>query len=287
MLDPDVVLRVDGGTQRAGATRVVQGARAVAEGAMRFAFMVPLARQVFVNGALGFIGRHPDGRIVSVMGMTTPRRQDRGAPRPYRRRAAREARPPGGIILRQPGQPLPRRRFVIACSVNSLTKQNRRTEEAEGMTDQRAQFKLPAGSLDRREFIKVAGFAVLAVQCLPATAHASGIPLRDVNRVADDLIIESGPGAFHHVHYLRIPNAFLTSPPAQGAELTSTRAFLHQHRIVLTQEELRGVNQGGTVIQRASSHVFVIALAKRTTQRTFEQLVNAQPVTCRRHLLVP
>lgn len=70
VLDPDVVLRVDGGTQRAGATRVVQGARAVAEGAMRFAFMVPLARQVFVNGALGFIGRHPDGRIVSVMGMT-------------------------------------------------------------------------------------------------------------------------------------------------------------------------------------------------------------------------
>ena len=134
------------------------------------------------------------------------------------------------------------------------------------MTDPRAQLKLPAGSLGRREFIKVAGFAVLAVQCLPAKVYASGIPLRDVNQAADDLIIESGPGAFHHVHYLRIPSAMLTSPPAEGAEFTSTKAFLHRHRIVLTQEELRSVNQGGTVIQRASSHVFVIALAKGTTQ---------------------
>jgi hypothetical protein len=126
--------------------------------------------------------------------------------------------------------------------------------------------KLTDGSLDRREFIKVAGFAVLAVQCLPATAYASGVPLRGVNQVTDDLVIESGPGAFHHVHYLRIPKAMLTSPPADGADLTSTKAFLHRHRIVLTQEELRSVNQGGTVVQRASSHVFVIALAKGTTE---------------------
>ena len=70
VLDPDVVLRVDGGTERAGATKLVQGARAVAEGAMRFAFMLPFARQVVVNGALGFIGRLPDARIVSVMGLT-------------------------------------------------------------------------------------------------------------------------------------------------------------------------------------------------------------------------
>jgi hypothetical protein len=91
--------------------------------------------------------------------------------------------------------------------------------------------------------------------------------MRDVNHVTDDLMIKSGPGAFHHVHYLRIPNAFLTAPPAHGAELTTTKALLHQHRIVLTQKELRDVNQGGTVIQRASSHVFVIALANGTTLR--------------------
>jgi len=135
------------------------------------------------------------------------------------------------------------------------------------MTHPRAQLKAPSASVDRREFIRVAGFAVLAIQCLPATAFASGIPVRDATKIRDDLIIESGPGAFHHVHYLRIPNAFLTTPPAQGAALTTTKAFLHQHRIVLTQEELRSVNQGGTVIQRASSHVFVIALAKGTTQQ--------------------
>lgn len=88
-----------------------------------------------------------------------------------------------------------------------------------------------------------------------------------VTRATDDLIIESGPGAFHHVHYLRIPNALLTTPPAQGADLTTTKAFLHQHRIGLTQEDLRSVNRGGTVVQRASSHVFVIALARGTTEQ--------------------
>ena len=134
------------------------------------------------------------------------------------------------------------------------------------MTHPRAQLKAPSASVDRREFLRVAGFAVLAIQCLPATAFASGIPVRDATKIRDDLIIESGPGAFHHVHYLRIPNALLTAPPAEGTALTTTKAFFHQHRIVLTQEELRSVNQGGTVIQRASSHVFVIALAKATTQ---------------------
>ena len=70
LLDPDVVLRIDGGLQRPGATKVVQGARAVAEGATRFASMAPFALPVLVNGAPGFIGRLPDGRVVSVMGLT-------------------------------------------------------------------------------------------------------------------------------------------------------------------------------------------------------------------------
>ncbi len=70
VLDPDVVLRVDGGTRRPGATRAVHGARTVAEGAMRFASMAPYARQVLVNGTPGFLGRQADGRVVSVMGMT-------------------------------------------------------------------------------------------------------------------------------------------------------------------------------------------------------------------------
>jgi RNA polymerase sigma-70 factor (ECF subfamily) len=70
VLDPHVVLRADGGTLRPNASRVVRGARAVAEGALRFAPLAPFARPVLVNGAPGFVGRHPDGRILSVMGMT-------------------------------------------------------------------------------------------------------------------------------------------------------------------------------------------------------------------------
>lgn len=70
VLDPDVVLRIDGGSLRPGATRVVHGARAVATGALRFASQAPFARQVLVNGAPGFVGRHPDGRIRSVLALT-------------------------------------------------------------------------------------------------------------------------------------------------------------------------------------------------------------------------
>jgi hypothetical protein len=133
------------------------------------------------------------------------------------------------------------------------------------MSDRRARPGVRAAAMDRREFIGVAGFAILAVHCLPATTFASDAPL-DGASAADDLIIASGPGALHHVHYLRIPNALLATPPARGAALITTKALLHQHRIVLTQDELRRVDDGGTVTQRASSHVFVIARAKGITQ---------------------
>lgn len=138
------------------------------------------------------------------------------------------------------------------------------------MSDRRTGPAVRAAAIDRREFIAAAGFAILAVHCVPATAFASGAPSGapsgDAGHAADDLIIASGPGAFHHVHYLRIPNALLATPPARGAELITTKALLHQHRIVLTRDELRRVDQGGTVTQHASSHVFVIARAKGTTQ---------------------
>jgi len=60
-----------------------------------------------------------------------------------------------------------------------------------------------------------------------------------------------------------IPYAVLKAPPRQGVELTTTRALFHRHTIVLTQEQLILVNQGGMVTQKASSHLFVIALATR------------------------
>jgi RNA polymerase sigma-70 factor (ECF subfamily) len=70
VLDPDVVLRADGGLIRPDASREVRGARAVAEGAVRFGSLARFARPVLVNGAPGFVGRYPDGRVLSVMGMT-------------------------------------------------------------------------------------------------------------------------------------------------------------------------------------------------------------------------
>ena len=116
---------------------------------------------------------------------------------------------------------------------------------------------------DRRTFIKGVGFAVLTVQCLPLIAQASGNSLSDGNEAADNLIIHSSSGFVPHVHDLLIPYAVLHAPPLQGVELKTTQALFHAHKVVLTQKELIMVNQGGTVTQKASSHLFVIALAKR------------------------
>ena len=105
--------------------------------------------------------------------------------------------------------------------------------------------------------------AVLTVQCLDLAAYASANPLTDGKDKADDLIIQSGPGLFRHLHDLRIPYAVLNAPPPQGVKLTTTESLYHQHDIALTQDELTTVKQGGTVTQKASSHLFVIALARQ------------------------
>jgi RNA polymerase sigma factor (sigma-70 family) len=70
MLDPEVVLRSDGGLVRAGLSREVRGARAVAEGALAFSRLIPFARAALVNGAAGAVSWSPDGRLFSVMGFT-------------------------------------------------------------------------------------------------------------------------------------------------------------------------------------------------------------------------
>jgi hypothetical protein len=126
--------------------------------------------------------------------------------------------------------------------------------------------------LDRRGFIKGVGVAVVTVQCLPLVACASGDPPSDGNEAADNLIIHSGPGFIPHVHDLLIPYAVLNAPPLQGVKLETTKALFHTHILVLTQEQLITVNQGGTVTEKGGSHLFVIALADRTpTQRAKEK----------------
>jgi RNA polymerase sigma factor (sigma-70 family) len=70
VLDPDVVLRSDGGVMVPAASKVVRGARAVAEGAVTFSRLAGLVRPVLVNGAAGLMALDPQSRPFSIMGFT-------------------------------------------------------------------------------------------------------------------------------------------------------------------------------------------------------------------------
>jgi RNA polymerase sigma factor (sigma-70 family) len=69
VLDPDVVLRSDGGPSRPGASAVIHGGSTVAEQALTFARLSPFVRPALVNGAAGVVVA-PHGRPFSVMGFT-------------------------------------------------------------------------------------------------------------------------------------------------------------------------------------------------------------------------
>jgi RNA polymerase sigma-70 factor, ECF subfamily len=69
VLDPDVVLRSDGGVMRPSVSMVVRGATAVAERALTFARLSPFVRPAIVNGAAGVVVA-PGGRPFSIMGFT-------------------------------------------------------------------------------------------------------------------------------------------------------------------------------------------------------------------------
>ncbi|MFD5476801.1 RNA polymerase sigma factor SigJ [Streptomyces hawaiiensis] len=71
LLHPDVVLRADSGAlvRGAAASKVVQGAKAVAERALMFARYAQAAQLVLVNGSVG-VAHAPEGRVQSVMGVT-------------------------------------------------------------------------------------------------------------------------------------------------------------------------------------------------------------------------
>ena len=71
VLDPDVVLRADSGALIGGAaaSKVVRGARTVAEQALFFRQFAPAMRMVLVNGEIGILNA-PQGRPRAVMGVT-------------------------------------------------------------------------------------------------------------------------------------------------------------------------------------------------------------------------
>jgi RNA polymerase sigma-70 factor (ECF subfamily) len=69
VLDPDIVLRADGGAARPGASAVVRGAREVATRAMTFRRLAPFVRPALINGVAGVVVV-PKDRVVSVMAFT-------------------------------------------------------------------------------------------------------------------------------------------------------------------------------------------------------------------------
>jgi RNA polymerase sigma-70 factor (ECF subfamily) len=72
VLDPDIVLRADGGAL-ASASRVVRGAQAVAGQAATFSKLGLSTQIVLVNGDVGLLSRTADGRLFSVIGLTIAR----------------------------------------------------------------------------------------------------------------------------------------------------------------------------------------------------------------------
>jgi RNA polymerase sigma-70 factor, ECF subfamily len=69
VLDPDIVLRADGGAL-IGLSRVVRGAHDVAAQAATFSRIGLSNQLVLVNGHLGCVSRRPDGRLFAVVGFT-------------------------------------------------------------------------------------------------------------------------------------------------------------------------------------------------------------------------
>lgn len=71
VLDPDVVLRADSGALVGGAavSKLVRGARPVAEQAMLFRQFAQFAELALVNGAIGVFNAQ-EGQLLSVMGVT-------------------------------------------------------------------------------------------------------------------------------------------------------------------------------------------------------------------------
>ena len=70
VLDPDVVVRSDGGVARPGLASLTRGAQAVAAQAMTFRRFAETATRILVNGIPGGVAWSPDGRPFAVLALT-------------------------------------------------------------------------------------------------------------------------------------------------------------------------------------------------------------------------
>ena len=75
VLDPDVVVRSDGGVVRPDLVSTIHGSRAVAEQAMSFRRFAETATRVLVNGIPGGVAWAPDGTPFSVLALTVNSRR--------------------------------------------------------------------------------------------------------------------------------------------------------------------------------------------------------------------
>jgi RNA polymerase sigma-70 factor, ECF subfamily len=70
VLDPEVVLRSDGGVARPDLISLVRGAQAVAEQAMTFRRFAETATRILVNGIPGGVAWAPDGSPFAILALT-------------------------------------------------------------------------------------------------------------------------------------------------------------------------------------------------------------------------
>jgi RNA polymerase sigma-70 factor (ECF subfamily) len=70
VLDPDVVVRADGGNARPGLVSIVRGAEAAARQAMSFRRFTETSTRILVNGIPGGIAWSPDGKPFAVLALT-------------------------------------------------------------------------------------------------------------------------------------------------------------------------------------------------------------------------
>jgi ketosteroid isomerase-like protein len=70
VLDPEVVVRSDGGSARSGLTSMVRGAQAVAAQAMSFRRFTETSTRILVNGLPGGVAWAPDGSPFAVLALT-------------------------------------------------------------------------------------------------------------------------------------------------------------------------------------------------------------------------
>jgi hypothetical protein len=75
VLDPEVVLRSDGGTRRPGLTTLLRGPQAVGQRAMKFRRLAETATPTVVNGLPGGISWAADGSPFAVLAFTVQGRR--------------------------------------------------------------------------------------------------------------------------------------------------------------------------------------------------------------------